>query len=79
MGKDVDKIFDKVIDDIKKDLTYQTPPKVVYDPKKKTISVQDDFGLGLIKKVKFIASSEKWLEAVSKPKNSAIIQQQHNI
>ncbi len=62
MEKEIDAIFDEVINDIKKDLTNHTPPKVGFDPKKKTISVQYDFGSGLIKKVKLIANRETWLK-----------------
>ena len=38
------------------------PPKVVYSPKKKTVSVKYDFALGLIKKVKIIAPCRVWLD-----------------
>lgn len=38
------------------------PPKVVYNPKKNTISVKYDFALGLIKRVKIIAPCGMWLD-----------------
>jgi hypothetical protein len=38
------------------------PPMVIYNPKKKTVSVKFDFALGLIKKIKIIASRNAWLE-----------------
>ncbi|UCD80076.1 MAG: hypothetical protein JSW26_01175 [Desulfobacterales bacterium] len=38
------------------------PPKVVYNPKKKTVSVKYDFALGLIEKVKIIAPCSVWLD-----------------
>lgn len=34
---------------------------VIYNPKKKTVSVKYDFALGLIKKIKIIASCNVWL------------------
>jgi hypothetical protein len=36
------------------------PPTVVYNPRKKTVSVKYDFALGLIKKVKLIAPCSVW-------------------
>lgn len=36
------------------------PPKVVYNPKKKTVSVKYDFALGLINSVKIIAPCSVW-------------------
>jgi hypothetical protein len=36
------------------------PPVVVYNPRKKTVSVKYDFALGLIKKVKIIAPCSVW-------------------
>jgi hypothetical protein len=36
------------------------PPTVVYNPRKKTVSVKYDFALGLIKKVKIIAPCRVW-------------------
>jgi len=59
--------IDKVLTDLKKDLSNQNPPKVVYETKKKpkTISVQYDFASGTLstlKKVKIIASREDWLK-----------------
>ena len=38
------------------------PPKVVYNPTKRTISVKYDFAVGLIKKVKIIAPCKVWLD-----------------
>ena len=38
------------------------PPVVIYNPQKKTVSVKYDFALGLIKKVKIIASCKEWLD-----------------
>jgi len=38
------------------------PPKVVYNPKKKTVSVKYDFALGLIRRVKIIAPCSVWLD-----------------
>ncbi len=38
------------------------PPIVVYNPQKKTVSVKYDFALGLIKKIKIIASCNIWLD-----------------
>jgi hypothetical protein len=38
------------------------PPIVIYNPRKKTISVKYDFALGLIKNVKIIASCNVWLD-----------------
>ena len=38
------------------------PPIVIYNPKKKTVSVKYDFALGLIKKIKIIASCNEWLD-----------------
>ena len=38
------------------------PPIVVYNPKKKTVSVKYDFALGLIQKIKIIAACNVWLE-----------------
>jgi hypothetical protein len=38
------------------------PPAVIYNPKKKTVSVKYDFALGLIEKVKIIAPCNLWLE-----------------
>jgi hypothetical protein len=38
------------------------PPIVVYNSKRKTVSVKYDFALGLIKKIKIIASSNVWLD-----------------
>jgi hypothetical protein len=38
------------------------PPAVVYNPKKKTVSVKYDFALGLIKRVKIIAPCSVWLD-----------------
>ena len=38
------------------------PPAVVYNPKKRTVSVRYDFALGLIKKVKIIAPCSVWLD-----------------
>jgi len=37
------------------------PPPVIYNPRKKTVSVKYDFALGLIKKIKIIASCNEWL------------------
>jgi hypothetical protein len=37
------------------------PPVVIYNPRKKTVSVKYDFALGLIKKIKIIASCQAWL------------------
>ena len=37
------------------------PPVVIYNPRKKTVSVKYDFALGLIKKIKLIASCRQWL------------------
>ena len=36
------------------------PPVVIYNPQKKTVSVKYDFALGLIKKIKIIASCDDW-------------------
>ena len=38
------------------------PPIVIYNPIKKTVSVKYDFALGLIKKIKIIASCSVWLD-----------------
>jgi hypothetical protein len=38
------------------------PPIVIYNIKKKTVSVKYDFALGLIKKIKIIASCNEWLD-----------------
>ncbi len=38
------------------------PPIVIYNIKKKTVSVKYDFALGLIKKIKIIASCSEWLD-----------------
>jgi hypothetical protein len=38
------------------------PPTVIYNPKKKTVSVKYDFALGLIEKVKIIAPCNLWLD-----------------
>jgi hypothetical protein len=38
------------------------PPAVVYNSKKKTVSVKYDFALGLIKRVKIIAPCSVWLD-----------------
>ena len=38
------------------------PPLVIYNPQKKTVSVKYDFALGLIKKIKIIASCKEWLD-----------------
>ncbi len=38
------------------------PPIVIYNPRKKTVSVKYDFALGLIKKIKIIASCSAWLD-----------------
>ena len=38
------------------------PPVVIYNSKKKTVSVKYDFALGLIKKIKIIASYSAWLD-----------------
>jgi len=38
------------------------PPVVIYNHKKKTVSVKYDFALGLIKKIKIIASGNEWLD-----------------
>ena len=38
------------------------PPIVVYNSKRKTVSVKYDFALGLIKKIKIIASCNVWLD-----------------
>ena len=38
------------------------PPIVIYNPQKKTVSVKYDFALGLIKKIKIIASCKEWLD-----------------
>ena len=37
------------------------PPVVIYNAIKKTVSVKYDFALGLIKKIKIIASCDDWL------------------
>jgi hypothetical protein len=37
------------------------PPIVIYNSRKKTVSVKYDFALGLIKKIKIIASYDDWL------------------
>lgn len=37
------------------------PPMVIYNTRKKTVSVKYDFALGLIKKIKIIASCSDWL------------------
>jgi hypothetical protein len=37
------------------------PPIVIYNSRKKTVSVKFDFALGLIKKIKIIASCSDWL------------------
>ncbi len=37
------------------------PPIVVYNSRNKTVSVKYDFALGLIKKIKIIASCHAWL------------------
>ena len=38
------------------------PPIVIYNPMKKTVSIKYDFALGLIKKIKIIASCNVWLD-----------------
>ena len=38
------------------------PPIVIYNPSKQTVSVKYDFALGLIKKIKIIASCDDWLD-----------------
>lgn len=38
------------------------PPIVIYNSKKKTVSVKYDFALGLIQKIKIIASCQAWLD-----------------
>jgi len=38
------------------------PPIVIYNPKKKTISVKYDFALGLIKNIKIIAVCQVWVD-----------------
>ena len=38
------------------------PPIVIYNPKKKTVSVKYDFALGLIKQIKIIAACQVWLD-----------------
>jgi hypothetical protein len=38
------------------------PPIVIYNIKKKTVSVKYDFALGLIQKIKIIASCNEWLD-----------------
>jgi len=38
------------------------PPIVIYNPQKKTVSVKYDFALGLIQKIKIIASCKQWLD-----------------
>ena len=38
------------------------PPLVVYNPKKRTVSVKYEFALGLIQKVKIIAPCKVWLD-----------------
>ena len=38
------------------------PPIVIYNPKKQTVSVKYDFALGLIEKIKIIASCKAWLD-----------------
>ena len=37
------------------------PPMVIYNSKKRTVSVKYDFALGLIEKIKIIASCNVWL------------------
>jgi hypothetical protein len=37
------------------------PPVVIYNARKKTVSVKYDFALGLIRKIKIIASCSDWL------------------
>ena len=49
------------------------PPKVVYNPKKKTVSVKYDFALGLIKKVKIIAPCSVWRDLGRRHKMKRII------
>ena len=38
------------------------PPIVIYNPKKKTVSVKYDFALGLIKSIKIIAVCQVWVD-----------------
>jgi len=38
------------------------PPPVIYNSQKKTVSVKYDFALGLIKKIKIIASCSVWVD-----------------
>ena len=59
--------MDNLINDIREILSNQTPPKVVYNKKKKpkTISVKYNFASGtlsILKNVKIIASREDWLK-----------------
>ena len=49
------------------------PPIVIYNPMKKTVSVKYDFALGLIKKIKIIASCNVWLDFWHQAEAGAIL------
>jgi hypothetical protein len=48
------------------------PPAVVYNRRKKTVSVKYDFALGLIKKVKIIAPCSVWQDLWSRRETGLI-------
>ena len=49
------------------------PPVVIYNARKKTVSVKYDFALGLIKKIKIIASCDDWLNFRHQAKADTIL------
>jgi hypothetical protein len=54
--------FKTILSQSKENFTQiNNPPTVIYNPRKKTVSVKYDFALGLIKKIKIIASCNEWL------------------
>jgi hypothetical protein len=65
MKNDFDELLDNEFSRIEKDLRNPNPPKVKFyytKKKEKKISVQYDFDLGLIKRVKLIADFKEWIE-----------------
>ena len=48
------------------------PPIVIYNPKKKTVSVKYDFALGLIENIKIIAPCTLWLDISRQNKSDSI-------
>jgi len=69
-GDSMNDYIDSILTEIKETISNHFPPVVRYNKNTKRISVSYDFDAGYIKKVKLIASSEKWLDLINEyPEN----------